>query len=84
MKLLYFLDFTHFKQTGKSVTGLDYFAWARGPVPKKLFDELSGKPKPDLAQAVKIVKTGDMQKIVPRQKFDDRYFTRGRRNSWSE
>ena len=25
-KLLYFLDFEHFRDTGRSVTGLDYFA----------------------------------------------------------
>ena len=37
LKLLYFLDFYQFKQTGKSVTGLDYFAWKMGPVPKELF-----------------------------------------------
>jgi len=33
MKLLYFRDFKHFRQTGKSVTGLDYYAWEMGPVP---------------------------------------------------
>jgi uncharacterized phage-associated protein len=47
MKLLYFLDFIHFKQTGKCVTGLDYYAWKRGPVPKKLFDEISGDVSAD-------------------------------------
>ena len=47
LKLLYFLDFKHFKQTAKSVTGLDYYAWEKGPVPKKLFEELSGNMKPD-------------------------------------
>jgi hypothetical protein len=26
-KLLFNLDFTHFKETGKSVTGLNYYAW---------------------------------------------------------
>ena len=36
MKLLYFLDFMHFKQTDKSVTGQDYFAWMTGPVPDML------------------------------------------------
>ncbi len=41
LKLLYFLNFTHFKQTSKSVTGLDYFAWEMGPVPKVLFEERS-------------------------------------------
>lgn len=39
-KLLYFLDFEHFRDTGRSVTGLNYFAWKMGPVPKSLFEEL--------------------------------------------
>ena len=43
-KLLYFLDFEHFKQTGRSVTGLEYFAWKMGPVPNRLYDNLK---KPD-------------------------------------
>ncbi len=52
LKLLYFLDFRHFKETGKSVTGLDYYAWNMGPVPKDVYEELSGKMKPDLKQAI--------------------------------
>ena len=32
-KLLYFLDFEHYSVTGRSVTGLNYFAWPKGPVP---------------------------------------------------
>ncbi len=39
-KLLYFLDFTHFKETGRSITGYNYFAWDFGPVPKTLYEEL--------------------------------------------
>ena len=39
-KLLYFLDFEHFKRTGRSVTGLEYFAWKMGPVPNKLYDKI--------------------------------------------
>jgi uncharacterized phage-associated protein len=39
-KLLYFLDFEHYRDTGRAVTGLDYFAWPMGPVPKSLFEEL--------------------------------------------
>jgi hypothetical protein len=27
------VDFTHFRETGRSVTGLDYQAWKMGPVP---------------------------------------------------
>lgn len=52
-KLLYFLDFQHFKEIGRSVTGLSYFAWQNGPVPVKLNEELE-KPQTDLTQAVKI------------------------------
>jgi len=32
-KLLYLLDFEHFRQTGRSVTGQEYRAWKMGPVP---------------------------------------------------
>ena len=39
-KLLYFFDFTHFKQTGYPAIGLEYFAFKNGPVPKKLWLEL--------------------------------------------
>ncbi|MDD5614462.1 MAG: Panacea domain-containing protein, partial [Candidatus Omnitrophica bacterium] len=32
-KLLAYSDFRHFKKTGKSITGLKYFAWDFGPYP---------------------------------------------------
>ena len=38
-KLLYLFDFEHFRQTGKSATGLDYQAWKFGPVPIELMEE---------------------------------------------
>jgi len=38
-KLLYLLDFEHFRQTGKSVTGFEYQAWKFGPVPVELMEE---------------------------------------------
>ena len=44
-KLLYFLDFEHFKQTGRSVTGLEYFAWKMGPVPKSLYSKIKNPAK---------------------------------------
>ena len=75
-KLLSELDFEHFKQTGKSVTGLDYSAWPRGPVSSELFEELSGRMLPDLAKAIKIVLVGELQQIVPRKQFDSKYFTK--------
>jgi uncharacterized phage-associated protein len=55
MKLLFLLDFDHFKLTGRSVTGQDYFAYPMGPVPGEIHDELSNELADDLAQAVTIV-----------------------------
>ena len=75
LKLLYFLDFYHFKQTAKSVTGLEYFAWEQGPVPKELFEELSGNMRADLKDAISLASTEDFQKIVPKKKFNEDYFT---------
>lgn len=76
MKLLYFLDFKHFKETGKSVTGILYDAWEMGPVPVPVFDELSGDMQPDLAAAVRVITRDKLQQIIPRQKFDGKYFTK--------
>lgn len=39
-KLLYFFDFTHFKQTGYPSIGLDYYAFERGPVPRDFWLEI--------------------------------------------
>jgi uncharacterized phage-associated protein len=53
-KLLYLLDFEHFRQTGKSVTGFEYQAWKFGPVPIDLmeeWEELGG----DLGSKVRVV-----------------------------
>ena len=59
-KLLYFLDFTHFGQTGYPSIGLKYYSYKKGPVPKDFWlevkdgnvpDDFKGKlalvPKPD-------------------------------------
>jgi len=75
MKLLNYLDFTHFKQTGKSVTGLDYFAWPMGPVPKELWDELDKEMKPDLKNAIKIIQKGSLAQIQAKNKFDADLFS---------
>lgn len=45
-KLLFFLDFLHFKEAGRPVTDLEYFAWDFGPVPTKLFFEIKEKRAP--------------------------------------
>jgi uncharacterized phage-associated protein len=77
-KLLYLLDFYHFKQTARSVTGFEYFAWKKGPVPKDLFEEFAN-PKPDLSQCIYIPKTKDPDGIFrmrPRCNFDPNFFTK--------
>src|SRR6218665_889637 len=54
-KLLNFLDFEHFRQTGRSVTVLDYAAWDMGPVPPKLWKELSDGPGKDFLDAIALI-----------------------------
>ena len=78
-KLLYFLDFEHFKQTGRDDTGLAYFAWPKGPVPVSLHNEIDD-PKADLAEAFKFDKrtVGDgwMLVIEPKVPFSERHFSK--------
>ena len=76
LKLLYFFDFKHFKEVGRSVTGLNYYAWGMGPVPKDLFEELSGNMNPDMISAITITPKGcGFQLIQAQQKFNGRYFS---------
>lgn len=79
IKLLYLLDFEHFRQTGKSVTGLDYFAWELGPVPVKVYQDLDEPPE-DLREAVEIVPTRVIDffrlEVHPKRAFDADNFTK--------
>ncbi len=78
-KLLYFLDFIHFKQTAKSVTGLIYNAWQWGPVPADLFNELE-TPRADLQEYLFIPKTAPSEffqiRIRKGVKFEPKYFSK--------
>lgn len=80
-KLLYFLDFEHFKQTGRSVTGLSYSAWPMGPVPKDLFEEIQS-PKEDISRAIGFSEKQiqpdrpPMLVITPLTEFSDTHFTK--------
>lgn len=78
-KLLYLLDFEHFRQTGRSVTGLDYRAWKFGPVPVEVMQEWD-EPEPDLAAAISIqpepVFDYVRETVVPKVPFDDSHFTK--------
>jgi uncharacterized phage-associated protein len=77
-KLLYLLDFEHFRQTGRPVTGMEYRAWKMGPVPAELvqiWDDLDA----DLAEAIEVrpEKVYDYvrENVVPKRRFDDTHFT---------
>lgn len=78
-KLLYFLDFEHYKITGRSVTGLQYSAWKFGPVPTMLYEEIDS-PSPDLASAVNFtLEIGSrLQKLIikPIEGFNASIFSR--------
>ncbi|MCI0487601.1 MAG: SocA family protein [Blastocatellia bacterium] len=79
-KLLYFLDFEHYKETGRSVTGLDYYAWPKGPVPADLSAELDD-PQPDFQEKIDIelVQPKPQRKmfiIEPKAQFDPTVFTK--------
>lgn len=78
-KLLYLLDFTHFRETGRSVTSLDYRAWKMGPVPFELVQEWD-ELEPDLATAIDIIPERVIdytrERVVPKTKFDDTPFTK--------
>jgi uncharacterized phage-associated protein len=78
-KLLYFLDFEHFKLRGRSVTGLYYFAWPKGPVPKALFEEFD-RPAEDLAACADFsqIKTlrGGMHLVTATKDFNPKVFSK--------
>lgn len=79
IKLLYLLDFEHFRQTGVSVTGLEYRAMKLGPVPMSLYEEWDALA-PDFADAIDIVpeQVIDYERLTvrPKRPFDDSFFTR--------
>jgi uncharacterized phage-associated protein len=87
-KLLYFLDFQHFTETGRSVTGLDYYAWPMGPVPRALHDELLMPAKDFAAQFsienVTLRSGGEMLKLEPLKSFNPEHFSKRERRIMDE
>lgn len=76
-KLLFFLDFDHFRETGRSVTGLNYQAWQMGPVPADLYHEIREKPGQDMAAHLKIENPSEIQVDVDRLAVSDALNTYG-------
>jgi len=84
IKLLYFLDFEHYKEVGRSVTGLKYYAWKMGPVPTELFEELDD-PAEDMRSNLKVTQetyrhsSGEERcqvSIKPISEFDQSLFSK--------
>jgi len=79
-KLLFLLDFEHFRETGWSVTGLDYFAWKLGPVPVALDEEWDEGFKEDLSAAITIQSEPQYSytrlTAVACVSFDDNFFSK--------
>jgi len=79
-KLLYMLDFEHFKEIGRSVTSLEYFAWPNGPVPVELNNELES-PKEDMQKRVQLIlvpfrDNKTTLEISPLQEFNSGIFSK--------
>jgi uncharacterized phage-associated protein len=82
-KLLNFLDFEHYRQTGRTVTGLKYAAWKQGPVPSALWHELQKGGEPDLKKALLLSIQKDeltdkllRRELKARAAFDKKIFTK--------
>ena len=77
-KLLYLLDFEHFRKTGRPVTGMEYRAWKMGPVPAQLVQEWDCL-EPDLAEAIEIrperVIDYTRESVFAKRPFDAAHFT---------
>lgn len=79
-KLLYFFDFQHYTETGRSVTGLEYYAWPMGPVPRALHEEIA-LPAQDFAARFEVenlaLRNGnEMLKLTPLKPFDPSHFSK--------
>lgn len=77
VKLIYYLDFWYYKETRKSVTGLEYLTFPMGPVPVTLQDGLEPEKIPnDFSQYFKTQNEewdngeGRTLHIVPKKKVD--------------
>jgi uncharacterized phage-associated protein len=79
MKYLFYLDSTHFKQTGKNVTGSTYKAYQYGPMSEDINNNISDTN----SELLKYIAITEKQKsgfksyvVTTKKKFDDKYFSR--------
>lgn len=82
LKLLFFLDFKHFQQTGRSVTGQVYRAWPKGPAPSNIWRELKNGAPTFLSDVVSVTYIPNEEngrtfaKMSPKRQFDGRFFSK--------
>lgn len=79
-KLLYLMDFEHFRRTGRSLTGIEYEAWKLGPVSRPLFEQWNSIDAfSDGALTTKNVLAGNYTRnelhVTQGTEFDDSDFT---------
>lgn len=78
-KLLFLLDFRHYQGVGRSVTGLHYNAWPKGPVPVSLYEEMNCRCT-DLAVRFSMEEKNSSGRtalvIIPQFPFDATIFSR--------
>jgi uncharacterized phage-associated protein len=79
-KLLYFLDFKHYMLTARSVTGLQYYAWKLGPVPRELFQTID-TPNPSFKEELaftqrKLPSGKRMLSIKVKREFESSIFSK--------
>ncbi len=75
-KLLYFLDFMHFREVGRPVTNFEYFTLKKGPVPLKLHNaikdnKLSNEFRDNIAILEETTDSGiRITNFIPKNKCD--------------
>ena len=77
-KLLYFLDFDHFKQTGRSATGTNYSAWPKGGLFHEISIMNSALQIPDMLELMSVSGAfeGGRLDIYPKVAFLTTHFSR--------
>jgi uncharacterized phage-associated protein len=76
MKLLYYVDFDHYEQHGKAITGSTYRKLEHGPVPKEAQTVIEQMAKKELVKPVKADRAGYPQhRLIALAKFDAAHFS---------
>lgn len=80
-KLLFLLDFSHYARTGRSVTGLRYETWDKGPAPAALWAEIKGGLREDLASAFAFNNVGldegrTMSRIDAKRRYEGKHLSK--------